>query len=84
MREGKERVEERGGEGEKEVEKEVLEDEPTEPCAIIGTISGPPHRSESEEDGESWDPDCTECRLVHPDPTPNEMFMYLHALRYKV
>lgn len=32
----------------------------------------------------SFDPDCTECRTVHPDPTPNELMMYLHALSYKV
>ena len=32
----------------------------------------------------SCDPDCTECRTVHPDPTPSELMMYLHALSYKV
>ena len=30
------------------------------------------------------DPDCTECRTVHPDPTPPELMMFLHALSYKV
>ncbi len=30
------------------------------------------------------DPDCTECRLVRPDPTHQELVMYLHALSYKV
>lgn len=30
------------------------------------------------------DPDCTECSLVHPDPTPDQLIMYLHALRYTV
>ena len=29
-------------------------------------------------------PDCTECRTVHPDPTPSELMMYLHVLSYKV
>lgn len=28
------------------------------------------------------DPNCTECHTHHPDPTPNELIMYLHALRY--
>ena len=31
-----------------------------------------------------YDPDCTECRTIHPDPTPSELMMYLHALSYKV
>ena len=30
------------------------------------------------------DPDCTECRMVRADPTPRELFMFLHALSYKV
>lgn len=30
------------------------------------------------------DPDCTECSLTHPDPTPDQLIMYLHALRYTV
>jgi 23S rRNA-/tRNA-specific pseudouridylate synthase len=33
-------------------------------------------------DGSVPDPDCTECGLVHPDPTPDQLIMYLHALRY--
>ena len=32
----------------------------------------------------SCDPDCTECKTVHADPTPSELMMYLHALSYKV
>lgn len=28
------------------------------------------------------DPSCTECGLNRSDPTPNELMMYLHALRY--
>ena len=30
------------------------------------------------------DPDCTECRMVRADPTPRELFLFLHALSYKV
>lgn len=30
------------------------------------------------------DADCTECSLQRPDPTPHQLMMYLHALRYKV
>lgn len=48
-------------------------------------------REENEEErggekvtGPVRDPDCTECRLVHPDPTPDQLIMYLHALRYTV
>ena len=37
-----------------------------------------------EKESSSYDPDCTECRTVHPDPTPSELMMYLHALSYKV
>ena len=38
-----------------------------------------------ERDGDvSCDPDCTECKTVHADPTPSELMMYLHALSYKV
>ncbi|XP_072313964.1 pseudouridylate synthase RPUSD2 [Eucyclogobius newberryi] len=29
------------------------------------------------------DPLCSECKLVHADPTEKELIMYLHALRYK-
>ena len=36
------------------------------------------------EEASSFDPDCTECKTVHPDPTPSELMMYLHALSYKV
>ena len=37
-----------------------------------------------EQETSFYDPDCTECRTVHPDPTPSELMMYLHALSYKV
>lgn len=29
------------------------------------------------------DPDCTECHTHHSDPTPNDLVMYLHALKYQ-
>ncbi|XP_053115028.1 pseudouridylate synthase RPUSD2 isoform X1 [Hemicordylus capensis] len=29
------------------------------------------------------DPLCRECKLVRPDPSPKDLVMYLHALRYK-
>ena len=32
----------------------------------------------------SFDPDCTECRLCRPDPSPEDLVMYLHAISYKV
>ena len=44
------------------------------PSAEVGT----------EKETSSYDPDCTECRTVHLDPTPSELMMYLHALSYKV
>lgn len=37
-----------------------------------------------EQDTLFYDPDCAECRTVHPDPTPSELMMYLHALSCKV
>ncbi|KAM9294433.1 pseudouridylate synthase RPUSD2 [Gastrophryne carolinensis] len=38
----------------------------------------------AEEDGEPLiDPLCEECKLVRPDPSPKDLVMYLHALRYK-
>ena len=40
--------------------------------------------AEKKSDVTSYDPDCTECRTVHPDATPSELMMYLHALSYKV
>ncbi len=38
----------------------------------------------SEKEDTEVDPDCTECGLVRPDPTSQELVMYLHALSYKV
>ena len=36
------------------------------------------------ESASSYDRDCTECKTVHPDPTPSELMIYLHAPSYKV
>ncbi|XP_062501764.1 pseudouridylate synthase RPUSD2-like isoform X2 [Corticium candelabrum] len=33
--------------------------------------------------GYEIDADCTECSLSRPDPQPQDLMMYLHALRYK-
>lgn len=46
------------------------------------------HKTESGEtcSNESWDekdPLCGECKIVRPDPSPKDLVMYLHALRYK-
>ncbi|XP_062974940.1 pseudouridylate synthase RPUSD2 isoform X2 [Elgaria multicarinata webbii] len=32
---------------------------------------------------EEKDPLCEECKIVRPDPSPKDLVMYLHALRYK-
>ncbi|CAI8032883.1 RNA pseudouridylate synthase domain-containing protein 2 [Geodia barretti] len=61
-----EKLPEKGEEREDTVEKTEFED---------GLTS-------SGSDGSVPDPDCTECGLVHPDPTPDQLMMYLHALRY--
>jgi RluA family pseudouridine synthase len=29
------------------------------------------------------DADCSDCHAHHPDPTPNDLVMYLHALKYE-
>ena len=50
--------------------------------SVAGEVMG--HgREETAQHGEV-DPDCTECRRVRADPTPRELFMFLHALSYKV
>lgn len=32
----------------------------------------------------TYDPDCRECHLRFRDPSPDQLIMYLHALRYQV
>ncbi|NXD17017.1 RUSD2 protein, partial [Nothocercus nigrocapillus] len=39
--------------------------------------------SVGEEDAEEKDPLCLECQITRRDPSPRELVMYLHALRYK-
>lgn len=41
-------------------------------------------QSESDQCLEIKDPDCTECQMSRPDPTPSDLVMFLHALSYKV
>ncbi|KFV94381.1 RNA pseudouridylate synthase domain-containing protein 2, partial [Eurypyga helias] len=36
-----------------------------------------------EESSEEKDPLCVECKITRRDPSPKELVMYLHALRYK-
>ena len=59
----------------------------------VGKVKGPAGRwpevlsddgLSSGVEGGVRDPDCTECGLVHPDPTPDQLLMYLHAVRYTV
>ncbi|KFV65758.1 RNA pseudouridylate synthase domain-containing protein 2, partial [Dryobates pubescens] len=40
-------------------------------------------RQRAEEASEEKDPLCPECRVTRRDPSPKELVMYLHALRYK-
>ena len=40
-------------------------------------------RQTGEESTEERDPLCVECKITRRDPSPKELVMYLHALRYK-
>ena len=35
-------------------------------------------------DGNKGDPNCYECKVKYRDPTPKDLIMYLHALKYQV
>ena len=37
-----------------------------------------------ESENATVDPDCSECKLDRPDPSPSDLLMFLHALSYKV
>lgn len=37
----------------------------------------------SAENQDAIDPLCDECKIVRPDPSPQSLVMYLHAVRYK-
>ncbi|XP_039179798.1 RNA pseudouridylate synthase domain-containing protein 2 [Crotalus tigris] len=58
---------------------------------MLSLNSGPQanvHKTENREMGltefqNEVDPLCEECKMVRPDPSPKELVMYLHALRYK-
>ncbi|XP_019374551.1 PREDICTED: RNA pseudouridylate synthase domain-containing protein 2 [Gavialis gangeticus] len=45
-----------------------------EEASPSGTLDG---------DTEEKDPLCAECKIIRQDPSPKELVMYLHALRYK-
>ncbi|XP_030070488.1 RNA pseudouridylate synthase domain-containing protein 2-like isoform X2 [Microcaecilia unicolor] len=47
------------------------------------TISEGCGPNEQETHRVSKDPLCGECKIERPDPTPKDLVMYLHALRYK-
>ncbi|NXJ10632.1 RUSD2 protein, partial [Odontophorus gujanensis] len=40
-------------------------------------------RQTGEKSSEERDPLCVECKITRQDPSPKELVMYLHALRYK-
>lgn len=40
-------------------------------------------RQTGEKSSEERDPLCVECKITRKDPSPKELVMYLHALRYK-
>lgn len=59
--------------------------------AITGCIEDAPPIKRIRTDGDvsqsaksSYDPDCRECQLRFRDPSPDQLVMYLHALRYQV
>ena len=35
-------------------------------------------------DGNKGDPNCYECKVKYRDPSPKDLIMYLHALKYQV
>uniref|UniRef100_A0A0P6JFL2 Pseudouridylate synthase RPUSD2 n=1 Tax=Heterocephalus glaber TaxID=10181 RepID=A0A0P6JFL2_HETGA len=43
----------------------------------------PEEAAETDVTNQETDPLCTECRLVRQDPLPQDLVMFLHALRYK-
>ncbi|XP_077178990.1 pseudouridylate synthase RPUSD2 isoform X2 [Paroedura picta] len=60
----------------------------TSMCAHSSALQLQVHESENgkactSEHQDEKDPLCRECRIVRPDPSPKDLVMYLHALRYK-
>ncbi|KAM5235442.1 pseudouridylate synthase RPUSD2 [Ctenodactylus gundi] len=50
----------------------------------LSTVAiGPEKAAESDMSDPETDPLCTECRLLRQDPSPQDLVMFLHALRYK-
>ena len=49
----------------------------------FGQDDTPPTAKDDTPPTVSMDPDCTECHTHHSDPTPNDLVMYLHALKYQ-
>ncbi|NXP05472.1 RUSD2 protein, partial [Thinocorus orbignyianus] len=48
----------------------------------LGSCENPEGQTE-EKGSEEKDPLCVECRITRRDPSPKELVMFLHALRYK-
>lgn len=73
-----------GGQAEPETRQseEHQESKPQDTATSLAPPTTTPSPSPS---ADAWyDPDCTECKRTRPTPTPDDMFMYLHALSYKV
>lgn len=58
--------------------------------ANLEPLESKEHNSCENQDGEvgekgsgEKDPLCVECKMIRRDPSPKELVMYLHALRYK-
>lgn len=54
-------------------------------CSQNSVLLSQVHKAEtsSGEQQDERDPLCEECKIVRPDPSPKDLVMYLHALRYK-
>ncbi|XP_020651447.3 pseudouridylate synthase RPUSD2 [Pogona vitticeps] len=57
-------------------------------CSQSSLLKAQTHETESgetysTEHQDAIDPLCDECKIVRPDPSPKDLVMYLHALRYK-
>ncbi|KAJ7344846.1 hypothetical protein JRQ81_000796 [Phrynocephalus forsythii] len=70
---------------------EESENEGSSAALVCSQNSVPVEQTHRTENGEIYsgehqdvvDPLCDECRIIRPDPSPNDLVMYLHALRYK-
>nr|XP_027781623.1 RNA pseudouridylate synthase domain-containing protein 2 [Marmota flaviventris] len=77
-----------------ELAKDGLEELATAPQKTDGIVEGVPQdmdtvdlaqgkAAETDVMNQETDPLCAECRLVRQDPLPQDLVMFLHALRYK-